>query len=182
MVMNPESWNSYGLRISGPHGSGRTHLAHCWAEQCDAVFSTLPMTEVTVNIVLDDVTTTKNEASLFHLLNLVQAAGKRILLVCDKAPLTQHFKLPDLLSRLNALPQAQLHLPDDALMEMLLRKQIADRQLRVSDEVIHYLLPRIERSFKSLTQTVQQLDEQSLRTKKPVTIYMVKEILAVNNT
>ncbi len=177
-VTQPQRWNAYGLRVAGPPGSGRTHLAHVWAQKQGASFVTLPAADLSSDAVLDDLFAHGDEAAIFHLLNRVRDSGRKILLVCDEAAPATQFRLPDLLSRLNALPQVQLHQPDDDLLAAVLRKQMADRQLRVQEEVIAYLAPRMERSFAAIAQMAKLLDEEALQQRKAVTLGLAKDAIA----
>jgi chromosomal replication initiation ATPase DnaA len=86
--------------------------------------------------------------------------------------------LPDLKSRLMAAPAAELGSPDDTLMAVVLTKLFSDRQIFVPQEVIEFILPRIERSFLSLRDIADKIDRRALAEKRPVTVPLVKEILA----
>ena len=55
--------------------------------------------------------------------------------------------MPDLASRLRALPVVALTAPDDALLRAVLVKLFADRQLAVDESLVAFLATRIERSF-----------------------------------
>jgi chromosomal replication initiation ATPase DnaA len=86
-------------------------------------------------------------------------------------------KLPDLVSRLRAIPQAVLGEPDDALLAGILVKLFDDRQIRVSPQVVSYLASRIERSIAAARSIVEELDRASLSGKRPVTVPLAAEIL-----
>ena len=68
--------------------------------------------------------------------------------------------------------------PDDALLAALLVKQLADRQLRVEAEVVHYLVARMERSFAAVRALAAALDRASLRARRPVTLGLARAVLA----
>jgi chromosomal replication initiation ATPase DnaA len=85
--------------------------------------------------------------------------------------------LPDLRSRLSALPVAAIGAPDDALLQALLLKLFADRQLRIGPEILTYLLPRMERSFLGVRALVERIDAAALALKRPVTIPLLRDIL-----
>ena len=67
--------------------------------------------------------------------------------------------LPDLRSRLNALPVAELPPPDDMVLEGLLRNFFRERSITPADDLILYLLRRIERSALSALDIVDRLEE-----------------------
>ena len=85
--------------------------------------------------------------------------------------------LPDLASRLRALPVVSIAPPDDVLLATVMMKLFADRQLAVDDRLISYLLARIERSFAAVQAVVAELDREALRLKRPVNRTLAAEIL-----
>jgi len=86
-------------------------------------------------------------------------------------------RLRDLASRLRALPVVTLMPPDDALLRAVLVKLFADRQLRVDEELIAYLLARIERSFAGARAIVAELDREALRQRREVGRKLAAELL-----
>ena len=85
--------------------------------------------------------------------------------------------LPDLASRLRAIPTVALSAPDDALLRAVLVKLFADRQLGVDMSLVSYLATRIERSFAAARAAVEALDREALRMKRPVTRALAAELL-----
>jgi len=117
------------------------------------------------------------ERALFHLVNLVRAEGAS-LLITSRVPVARlPLTLPDLVSRLRVVPQAELGPPDDALLAGILVKLFDDRQLRVTPQVVAYLASRMERSVAVARDIVARLDRASLSGKRPVTVPLAAEIL-----
>jgi chromosomal replication initiation ATPase DnaA len=90
-------------------------------------------------------------------------------LTTDIAPGDLSVALPDLMSRLKALPLASIEAPDDALLRAVLVKLFADRQLSVEPHVIGYVLVRMERSMSAAERLVAEADRQALVLQKRVT-------------
>jgi len=84
--------------------------------------------------------------------------------------------LPDLASRLRALPVMALMSPDDTLFRAVLVKLFADRQLAVDESLVSFLTTRTERSFAAARTTVEKLDREALRLKRPVTRALAGEL------
>ncbi len=117
-----------------------------------------------------------DEAALFHLLNLAREERAYVLITARSAPATWQTALPDLASRLRALPVVALTSPDDALFRAVLVKLFADRQLAVDESLVSFLTTRIERSFAAARAAVEKLDREALRLKRPVTRALAGEL------
>src|SRR5262249_43633578 len=156
-------WPARVLALVGPEGSGKSHLASIWAMESGARFmsaralaiNALPEALATGALVLEDCAPDAiDERALFHLLNLVREDDGWMLITARTAPTLWSIALPDLASRLRAIPVATLDVPDDALLRAVMVKLFADRQLAVDEALIAYLLPRIGRSFAAARDAV----------------------------
>jgi DnaA regulatory inactivator Hda len=186
-VLRWPDWPSPVMALTGPHASGKTHLARIWAERTTAaVLDGLEIEDAAAAIrraaeapacLLDDADRVADETTLFHLHNAVLGRGGTLLLTALEPPSAWHLRLPDLRSRLLAASLVRIEPPDDALLRALLVKQFADRQLRVEPAVIEYLVPRLERSFASMRAAVDLLDRAALRTQRPVTLPLARKVL-----
>jgi len=92
-----------------------------------------------------------------------------VLLTSRAAPGELAVALPDLRSRLRALPVAAIEAPDEFLVRAVLVKLFADRQLPVDPAVVAYLAPRVERRMAAITRLVALIDEMSLALRRRVT-------------
>jgi DnaA family protein len=99
----------------------------------------------------------------------VLAAGRR--------PPAQLVLREDLRTRLAWGLVYQLKPLSDADKALHLRAQAARRGLRLSDEVVGYLLTRLPRDLPSLNSVLDALDRYSLAAKRPVTLPLVREAL-----
>src|SRR5258705_9054988 len=79
--------------------------------------------------------------------------------VSRTAPAAWAIDLPDLASRLRAMPADGIGMPDDTLLAAVLIKHFADLQLRIAPSVIGYIGPRMERSFATAASLPARLDE-----------------------
>lgn len=179
------------LLLTGPAGAGKTHLASIWATERGALWlscATLPRDLPALlarraprRMALDGaeaVAGTPGEEALFHLLNHLKAEGGELLLTARAPARDWGLALPDLASRLAALPQVPLAPPDDALLAAVLVKLFADRQAEVGPELIAWLVARIDRSFAAARATVARLDAESLRLRRPITRAFAQAVLA----
>jgi chromosomal replication initiation ATPase DnaA len=104
-----------------------------------------------------------------------------LLLVSREAPARWRVGLPDLASRLAAMPAVRIDPPDDVLIAALFVKLFADRQLGVAPEVVAYLTPRVERSFDDLKRIVDLLDRESLARRRAITLPLAREVVEREN-
>ena len=160
------------LLLIGPPGSGKTHLTHIWAAShqarivsLTALPDALPTLTPSAAIAIDAADLSPDEPALFHLFNLSHAP----LLLTASTPPRDWSLLPDLQSRLQTLPTAQLFPPDDALLSAVLIKLFADRQISVPPNLIPYLTSRMTRSIAAARALVATLDATALAKSRPIT-------------
>lgn len=178
-------WPSRTMVLVGPEGSGKSHLAAIWAEGSGARFvagralalDDVPAQLATGALVLEDLRPGGcDERAVFHLLNLVREQEAYVLISAATPPASWPIALPDLASRLRAVPTVTLAPPDDALLRALLVKLFADRQLSVDEGLVTFLTSRIERSFAAARAAVDLLDREALRLRRPVTKALAAEL------
>ena len=184
-------WSAPGLAVHGPAGCGKTHLASIWHSMSGAVaLSPSMLAPDRVPSLLGDaraalidaaeapVFDADGERALVHLYNLLKERGGHLLLLARTPPARWSIALPDLRSRLAALPAVRIDAPDDELLQQLLVKLFADRQLDASPDSVAFLLPRMPRSFDAARKLVAELDRRALAAGRAVTVALVREILA----
>ena len=115
---------------------------------------------------------------MFHLLNAVERSGADILLTARSEPRNWRIELSDLKSRLSRLPVVKLEPPDDLLLQTVMMKLFADRQVTVDAAVLRYLAMRVERSFAAVRDMVVRLDRAAIEAKRPVTRALAARILS----
>jgi len=176
-------WLTRCAIIYGPPGCGKTHLAHLWSIKAGASFiqerdfNPQQACENNTCIIIDDIEKTEDQENLLHLYNLVNENSKYLLLIGKTPPQQWPFDLPDLTSRLQLATQAAIEAPDDTVLKAVLMKLFTDYQLRVNENVINYLINRIERSFHAAQQIVQRINDLALSQQKNITIPLLREIL-----
>lgn len=179
-------WPNRMMLLVGPEGSGKSHLAAIWAGQSAAVEASsarealdAALTKPEPAVLLDDCDgEAVDETELFHLLNAVRERRGSLLLTARSAPTLLWPKLPDLASRLRALPVARLEPPDEETARAVLLKLLDDRQLRVEPEVVAFIVRRVERSLGAVRALVAALDRESLARGRSVGRGLAADVLA----
>jgi len=172
-MIESATWHTPQLVLSGPEGSGKTHLVQIWSELAgaeivaardlpDAAIPALASGPVAVEDVPAIASDTVALKGLFHLYNLATQRGHRLVLTGRGSPRHWGLQLPDIQSRIDAAHHVAVEAPDDKLLAAVLGKLFADRQITPKPEVIPYLVARMERSFKAAGKIVGKLDKLSL--------------------
>jgi chromosomal replication initiation ATPase DnaA len=179
-------WPGRVVMLVGDAGSGKSHLASIWAANAGARSTTarsltaeaVPGALATGALVIEDLAPSEiDERALFHLLNLARQEEADVLMTAQTQPAGWSLQLPDLQSRLRAVPIVALAPPDDGLLRALIVKLCMDRQLSVDEALVNYVASRIERSFAAARAAVELLDAEALRLRRPVTRALAAELL-----
>lgn len=191
MLDAPELWPAGRMLLVGPDGAGKSHLAAFWAAENgalrvqagglrpDAVDALVAPGGA---VVIEDGHRIGGaagaEEALFHLWNLAGARDCLLLLTARRPPRDWGLALPDLRSRMEAMPQVRLGPPDEALLGAVLVKLFADRQLAVPAGLIDWLVARMDRDLGLARRLVAALDHDALAAKSAVTRPMAAQVLA----
>lgn len=178
-------WPQPIVVLSGPEGSGKTHLADVWRAEVDAAScNAIDLTKENVpellaadGLVVEDIELLRDPAALFHLLNFAREKGAALMLTCTSAPGTLHFPLPDLMSRLKAAPHVQLLEPDDMLLVQLIAKLFAERGIHASPDMLEYIAHRIDRSAHAARSIVEKIDFHALSHGKRLNMKVIRDVL-----
>ena len=154
----------------GEAGSGRSHLLRAAARANPGL------------VLADDVETldAQTQQSLFMAINAARD-GAAPVLAAGNAPPAQLALREDLRTRLGWGLVYQLKPLTDAEKALHLRSEAARRGLRLTDEVVWYLLSHLPRDLASLNAVLDRLDRHSLARQRAVTLPLVREVLSNNN-
>ncbi len=184
LVLGWPGWTGTAALVSGPEGSGKTHLATIWsslagAPLIDGAALSTPVLEQLApgGGAAVDGAERADERALFHLVNLAQERRIHLLLTSREAPSSLWPRIPDLASRLRAMQQARLGPPDEATLRAVLVKLFDDRQLVVETSVVEYLTRRLDRSIGVARLVVEALDREALARGRRVTRALAAQIL-----
>jgi DnaA family protein len=183
--------------LYGPRGVGLSHLlqACCYAAtEQGKVAAYLPLAKPGLSyrmlegveqlalVCIDDIDTVAGqddwEEALFHCYNRLQASQVGLVIATHVPPKQIAWNLPDLQSRLAALPWFPITPLSDPQKIFVLQQRAKQRGLDIPAEVSEYLLNHYPRDTRELLQALDKLDQASLIAQRRLTIPFVKKILA----
>jgi DnaA family protein len=119
------------------------------------------------------------QRALFHLINAVKDAGNTLIASSTNPVSALKLELGDLDSRIKgAYLLSTDQLDDEQKLEVVGRKA-RRRGFDMNQEVCRFILGRSHRDMHHLARLVDQLDEETLRRQKKVTIPFVKAALGL---
>ena len=178
-------WEKKILNITGEKFSGKSHLASIFKLKSSALFlneneisnDVFKKIKLYESIIIDEFSNKIDENLIYSIFNLVDQDSK-YLLINSETPLSEiNFKLPDLVSRSRNSLLARINPPDDELIFALILKNFSDRQIKLEKQIIEFIVNRVERSYRKISEFIYKVDELSLKKKKPINLKTIKEIL-----
>jgi hypothetical protein len=157
------TWPVRTAVLTGPRGSGRSLIGRLFARE-------------TGGRVIDGHDSVSEE-EIFHAWNAAQASGTPLLIIADAPPSEWGIALPDLRSRLAAVPVLTIGAPDDCLARDLIEALFAQRGIALAPGVASYIVPRMERSYAMIHRIVAALDEASLERGRAIGVRLTRETL-----
>lgn len=163
-VIDDLSWKC--LILFGPKSSGKTHLAHIWQSMNDAIFINVNnfISEIRYSnaFILENIQNIQDEAMLLHCYNYMKENNKKLLITSSTSPSKLNFKLKDLSSRILSTISVKIPSASGELLRIMLMKRFSDKQFKIDLKVIDYILARVERSFHSINEIIEKVDDESM--------------------
>ncbi len=176
-------WPSPVVILTGPEGSGKSHLAQIFRDTSGASIvlqSGEGASEAAAAgpVLFEDADRKGfDEVELFHVINAVRQHGTTLLMTSRSFPPSWSVALPDLKSRLKAATVVEIGAPDEDLLGQLITKLFADRQLYIDDKIVSYIVSRMERSFAAAQVVVDRMDRLALARRAKISRNLAAEVL-----
>lgn len=180
------NWPQASVAVVAPPQAGKTHLANVWLlrsaaarlEARDLGEADVPAATTHGAVLVENLHAgIADERALFHLLNAVREHKLTMLLTSRTPPAEIEARLPDLRSRLRALPVVTIAPPDEMLLKAVLVKLFTDRQLSVEPGLIGFIATRMERSMEAAAAIVAGIDRAAMASHRKVTRVLAAEVL-----
>lgn len=165
-VTHLERWREWPLSVSvltGPPRSGRSTLARHFVTMSGGA--------------IIDEAEGADEHRLFHAWNEAQTQHRPLLMVGRTSPASWTVALPDLRSRLAAVPHVHIEEPDEALARALIARTFDRTGASYAADLPDWLLRRVERSYDAIDMVTQLLDRAALSSGRKISVAMAKEAL-----
>jgi len=185
------------LYMFGASGSGKTHLLQAACRKAvhrgrSAVYlpldhrglapSVLDNLELWDLVALDDIQAVAGrehwEQALFDLYNRLRESGRRLLVSADAPVSGLTLRRADLRSRLGWGPGYRLLSLSEGDCERLVRESAKRRGLDLGRDTIDYIMRRCPREPGKLMRLLDEIDQESLRTQRRPTLWLVRQMLA----
>lgn len=181
------------LYLHGHAGAGRSHLlqAICASVAGSGYFPLAQLRQMGDTVLegvaqlpvvaLDDLHLVAGDASwerrLFNLYNECRNGGARLAVTAAVPAVDLSLGLPDLASRLAAMPHFALRPLDEVQQRAALQLRAAQRGIELPAETLLYLQRHFARDMGSLNRLLDQLDLASLQEQRRLTLPFIREIL-----
>ena len=171
--------------LHGESGCGRSHLllASGFSYADAAANPALAKVTAEQQLAVDNVDAldADGQIALFALFNQLKASGGQLLTAAPQPP--AHLPLrEDLRTRLGSGLIYRLQPLSDAEKAAAIATQAKERALKLSPEMINYLLRHASRDMRTLSMLVVALDQYTLEQKRPVTLPLLRELLSLEHT
>ena len=178
-------WEKKIINITGEKYCGKTHLSTIFKIKSNALYlysnkinnDSIKRIKLYNSIIIEDLDESFDEKLLYSIFNLIEQDNKYLLISSIKPIDTMKFKLPDLVSRLKNCIIAKIEQPDDDLIYAIILKSFSDRQIKLDNKIIDYIIKRIARSYSKMQEFIYKIDELSLKKKKSINFKIIKEII-----
>ena len=187
IVRQPGKWPTPVFCITGPYRCGLTTILNAWcAEQngryfAAAQFSRLKQAELDALagslVAVDDADRVAANEKLLSLMNRTGEEGGRLLLASASSPSQWPVISADLKSRLNSMPVAEIHPPDEAMLIGRLEAAAARHFLKLEPEIVAYLSPRLDLTYEAIEAFAEKLSHGVTTTGRAPSVPLAKEVL-----
>ena len=178
-------WSSRFINIFGPSGCGKTHLANIFKKKINSFFikasdlknNSLATIKLKECLIIDEYQNNVDEKLFYSLLNQCYLSNQYII-INSLGPIQSYsVKLNDLRSRFGSFVNIAIDLPTDELIKVIIGKNFSDKQVKIDNKLLEYILKNVDRSYDGILDLIEKLDNLSLSTGKSININLIKKAL-----
>jgi DnaA-homolog protein len=188
---------AHRLYLWGASGTGKTHLLQAVCKQAtesELQVAYIPLKQLAeisfemlhdlgeLNLVcIDDLECVAGhvewQQGLTWLYNELRDNDHSMIISGNMSPKNIELEIEDLKSRLSWDQVVKIKSPDDELKVQILKQKANARSFELTDDVVEYLIRRVDRNLGSLMDVLDKIDHASLAAKRKITVPFVKNIL-----
>ena len=178
-------WSSRFVNIYGPSGCGKTHLANILKKKIKIFFikasdlnnDSLSLIRAKECFIIDEYKNNVEEKLFYSILNECYLSNQYIIINSLKPIQSFDVKLNDLKSRFGSFVNIGIDLPTDELIKVIISKNFSDKQVKLDNKLLEYILKNVDRSYEGILYLIDKLDSLSLSTGKSININLIKKAL-----
>ena len=178
-------WSSRFVNIFGPSGCGKTHLANIFNKKINSFF--IKASDLNNNsflsiktkecLIIDEYKKNVEEKLFYSVLNQSHLSNQYIIINTSKPIQSFDVKLNDLKSRFQSFINIGIDLPTDELIKVIISKNFSDKQVKIENKSLEYIIKNIDRSYEAIFDLINKLDDFSLSTGSSINIKLIKKAL-----
>ena len=189
-------WSNQFVYIYGPDKCGKSQICSIWTEISGSIL--INKNNFTEKLIyLNDIEFIKSknwtiddidyiiefednyyQEKILNILNIIKTnKDSFILMTAKKIPKILNSSLSDLKSRLSSSIVVEMGNPDEELLKKVIQKYLNDRNVKIIEDDLNYIINRIERSYISAIKVAKLIDEKSLQDKKKISKLFLKSII-----
>ena len=185
LIENWPKWPCRFVNIYGPSGCGKTHLINILKGKINCIIipankintKTLDQYKIKECLIVDNFKNDIDEKLLYSIINMALQDNKYLIISSLTALKNFKIKLKDLSSRFTSFVDIGIDLPTDDLLRVILEKNFSDKQIKISEKNIEYILKNIDRSYERVNTFGSFIDDLSLSKAQPINLQLIKKVL-----
>lgn len=188
-------WLLQNVLIYGPKSCGKTLICSMWKEKSKARIidknfltkknmSNVQKIKEGSSWIVDDLdsllnSNQENEEMMLFIFNTLKEKKCFSIFTSQKNPNEMNISLADLRSRLSSSLIVEVKSPDDDLIKKIIKTKLKQKQIKISNENIDFLIKRIDRDYNVALKISRLIDDQSLSLKSNISRFFLKKILSL---
>ena len=178
-------WPNKFLNIYGPSGSGKTYLSQILKTKINSIIINAEtiekILEKNINeldcVIIDNYENNIKNEILYSFINTCIQLDIYLMIISTKPLQSLDIKLVDLKSRFKSFLSLGISLPTDDLLKVIITKYFSDNQIQIDSKILEYIIKNIDRSYYNVFKFIKEIDKESLRSGKSISIKLVKKVL-----
>ena len=188
-------WPLQNVLIYGPKSCGKTLICSMWKKKSKAKtmdenflikknMSKVQKIKEGSSWIVDDLdsllnSNKENEEMMLFIFNTLKAKKCFSIFTSQKNPNEMNISLADLRSRLSSSLITEVKSPDDDLIKKIIKTKLKQKQIKISNEKIDFLIKRIDRDYNVALKISRLIDDHSLSLKSNISRFFLKKVLSL---